>query len=520
MDVFIDGQPITANATVAEWQNVELACTPPPGATLELRCDDGATMLQGPFLRPGDPAWRWTWNPRNVVGNVAFTLRVVRADASSSETYFTLTALPRKIDQERYAQLLADLQRVARGIALALVGGGGGARLDAASDSAPGLLEAHAALFGAQFDSFARAVERIADDPHLDRYIASTTMALEHARDFARLGDDVARGVFEPSSLHDGAALPTRITQSVGVVGPNAYENRLLKRLLTDLDRRARLIADAAERTGSRARTVAERAHAVVARLGVLRTLPFLAQVGDLRVFHGPSHIIRRDPRYREVYRFWQALRQHPLITSAEALFDLPIQELPRLYEIWCALRLVEALLNLPGGDVREQRLIAAEAHALQLTLVEDRPLLEIERPDCTLRLRYQPRYPAHPCIVDRQPDVSGALVSLDRHTRVPDLGLEIERPGVPLRVLIFDAKYRLDAHGGAPEDALADAYAYLGGVGAPDGRRAVRFALLLYPGQGELEHYASGVGALPLLPGADDHLRAWLERMLAPESI
>jgi hypothetical protein len=82
--------------------------------------------------------------------------------------------------------------------------------------------------------------------------------------------------------------------------------------------------------------------------------------------------------------------------------------------------------------------------------------------------------------------------------------------------VIALDAKYRLDAGGGVPEDALADAYSYLGSIGGADGARAALAVALLYPGRGPAEVYASGVAALPLLPGDDAALEGWLAQVLA----
>ena len=97
----------------------------------------------------------------------------------------------------------------------------------------------------------------------------------------------------------------------------------------------------------------------------------------------------------------------------------------------------------------------------------------------------------------------------------MPDLAIEVRRAGEPPRALLLDAKYRLDADGrGVPQDALADAYAYYGAIGCA-GRRATLGALLLYPGMGAPERYASGVGTIPLLPGRTatlaEELAAWL---------
>ena len=133
-----------------------------------------------------------------------------------------------------------------------------------------------------------------------------------------------------------------------------------------------------------------------------------------------------------------------------------------------------------------------------------------LRRGAATLALRYQARYRPR-----RRSDAPDALVSLDRHTRVPDLTIELRRGADTPYVLVLDAKYRLDASGGVPEDALADAYAYRGSIGRASGEPAVRAAVLLYPGRGLPELYANGVGAMPLLPGDSEALRVWLQEQL-----
>jgi large subunit ribosomal protein MRP49 len=142
--------------------------------------------------------------------------------------------------------------------------------------------------------------------------------------------------------------------------------------------------------------------------------------------------------------------------------------------------------------------------------LLEDVPLLCLRNGARSLTLRYQVRYRP------RRKKSSADLASLDRHTRVPDLAIELRQPEHEPALWIFDAKYRLDTAGGVPEDALADAYTYRGSIGRPDGSSAVRAALLLYPGVGRAELYASGVGALPLLPHSNQSLHAWLQQALA----
>jgi large subunit ribosomal protein MRP49 len=231
---------------------------------------------------------------------------------------------------------------------------------------------------------------------------------------------------------------------------------------------------------------------------------------------------MRRDTPYRQIYSWWQELTQVPFLHVESPLFQLPIHDMPRLYECWCVLQVVQAVLSLPGATVQRhslltQRMSAAPAQSPYLTsrllLREDAPLLVLHWRWLRLRLRYQPRYRP----VDGQPGAA-TLSSLDRHTHVPDLTLELEPlAGIeqPPTLLVFDAKYRLSEQGGVPADALADAYTYLGSIGTPGGARAVQRVALLYPGPQAAEHYPSGVSLLPLLPGDTEALQSWLLRML-----
>jgi large subunit ribosomal protein MRP49 len=206
----------------------------------------------------------------------------------------------------------------------------------------------------------------------------------------------------------------------------------------------------------------------------------------------------------------WQQLRRRPLIAWDAATMQIPIQDLARLYERWCAARVALALLRLPNLRLENQEIALQDDPADDLgwglRLAEGGALLTLVGPtDTRLTLRYQARYTP-----------GGAVLrSLDRHTRVPDLALEVARPGAQPEVIVLDAKYRLDASGGVPEDALADAYSYLGSIGTANGARAVTAVALLYPGRGRAEVYPSGAAALPLLPGDEGDVMIWLERAI-----
>jgi large subunit ribosomal protein MRP49 len=537
MEITLSLENAPAPDMIAEHQPVEFACAEPAGARLALMI--GGVILE-PFLRPGELIWRWHWNPAAAVGLHQIVLTATYPDDSTTQRTWVLRVAPRKLDQDRYESLLLDLQRTAYSVLYALTGASAeGAVLQREPPWQSNPLEAYYALFEQRFDLFARAVGRIAARPreHLRGEEDQVPLGQAAALGPAALAQ-LARGEFDEApagiapALQEalrpgGGLLPRSVPTTHGAPTTDLYEHRLLKHLLTLLLRRARFIGGLATHelarlsanpyaSGSvrrqRVSEIAAGCADVVRRLYDLRSLPFLAGVQSLSAFRGATTLLRRDAAYAEVYRMWMAQRQPPFIAFDSPLFYLPIADLPRLYEIWCALQVARALLTI-GGVVREQRLVerrAAEDMQDELdfavNLVEQVPLLVVEHGMWTLTLRYQPRY---------RPLGSAAsarLGSLDRHIRIPDLAIEASRPDAPLRVLLLDAKYRLDAEGrSVPQDALADAYAYLGAIGAA-GARATLGALLLYPGTGAPELYPSGVGAVPLLPERTSHLATVLE--------
>lgn len=545
-------------APLAEHQAAEFVCAPVPGSRLALTIDG---QVLEPFLRPSDARWRWRWNPGAAVGLHQAALTIDAAEASTQQN-FVLRVAPHKINQERYETLLADVQRLAYNLAYSLSGAAAeGVTLQRDAPWERSALEEFYGLFEGHFAMFEQAVRRIASRPREQLRATQAKVPLGEAAnlDGATLAG-LARDSFDPAPAGMAEALQSALRPGGGVLPRNlpavrsatshdTYEHRLLVQVLGVLWRRARFLGRLAEREVARldvnaaligapsrlarARQIAEGCAAATHALRELRGLPFLAGVPALTMFRGATPLLQRDPAYRAVYRMWQALRQHPFLAFETPLSAIPIVDLPRLYEAWCTLQVVQALLAL-GGQMHAQRLVHTSASSSDdelvttVSLVEDAPLLVIVLGDAMLTLRYQPRYrpgklkeagkrkkeAGERQTVDGGQKIEGRLHSLDRYTHVPDLAIEVERDGAR-RVLVLDAKYRIDAEGrGVPPDALADAYTYLGAIGSA-GARATLGAWLLYPGRAGPEHFASGVSTVPLLPGAPDELRALLRAAL-----
>ncbi len=517
MELLLDNQALTgaeSAATITEWQAVECSCTPPPDVTLALSVGGllATTPLQ-PFHRPGDPAWRWTWNPHNTTGQVRLTLTATHPDGSHQTYHYTLTVAPRTIDQQDYAMLLDDMQRMLPDILATLRGHPTGATLDAPHADTPtrqqSLLETYCAFFDERFATLEQAMARIARAPHTHTIPEQQRMPPEQAYDLANLSHDLAHGPLAPAGDN---ILPQHITQSRPRPTHDTYENRLLKRLLHELWQRATTLEawSATHPPTEHRKALAARLTDAIRRLRRWQALPFLAEVGPLTTTHGATHTIRHHHDYRHIYRLWQDLRRLPWIVPAAPHIHIPIHHLPQLYEYWCALHLMQALLTLPNATVERHRLTTDSP----FRLLENTPLLELTAPATatTLRLRYQPRYQPAPTAAP-----TNTLASLDSHTHIPDLALEVLAASAPPRVLIFDAKYRRDQRTDEPPpDALSDAYTYLGSIGVPGAPRAVLVSALLYPGTTAPTHHASGISTIPLRPGATDSLYQWLHTLLA----
>jgi large subunit ribosomal protein MRP49 len=555
-------QPYTI-PILTEHQPVEFTYATESNALIELSIDG---QVLEPFLRPGDTTWRWRWNPGAATGLRQVVLWISSAGADHERCEWTIRVAPRKIDQERYEALMTDIQRLAYSIVYSLAGASSeGVALQRDTPWERSRIEEYYALFEGQFDRFVRAAQQIAERPREQLRGVSGETTLGQA---ASVGADalaqIARGEFDPAPdgvapelqsviRPEGGLLPRNVPTAQSTPSFDIYEHRLLKRLLTLLQRRAQFIETVAlreiDRLSSndafgltagtrlaRIRQVAEGCSAARRTLRGLASLPFLAEVRSLGAFRGATPLLQRDANYREVYRMWQALRQTPYVAFDSPLFAIPIADLPRLYEAWCALQVVRAMLTL-GGKVREQHVVTIQQVdendelACTVALTEQSPMLVITFDHVIVSLRYQPRYQPQRTknqelrTSDRADSRSSRFSvlgsadfgSLDRHTRVPDLAIEVTRPEQPPKVLVLDAKYRLDSEGrSVPQDALADAYAYLGAIGVA-GERATLGALLLYPGKGATELYASGVGAVPLLPEAMDDLAEVITQLITP---
>jgi large subunit ribosomal protein MRP49 len=347
------------------------------------------------------------------------------------------------------------------------------------------------------------------------------------------LPDDVLlplQQALRPAGRTRGGPVPRMVRTSHATASHDVIEHRLLKHVLHVLVwrigavremirhelRRRQRNAQVVEDSGALATFETWQRHCTGALRSLRKALalPLLAAAGPLHGLAGPTHLMRREPRYRRLYDLYRQLRAVPFIALDSPTLWLPIQELPLLYEQWCTLHVLRAVL--PLGVVAQQELVTRDEqtpNALQgsrwtLRLRQNRPLLVLDCADGTrLVVYYQRRY---------QPQglSSTILGALDPFVRIPDIAIERLATERPPQVLLFDAKYRVAPDGAVPQDALDDAYAYRSAIGVL-GTRATLGAFLLFPGTRTLIT-ADQVGALPSVPESATDLALLVRQLIA----
>lgn len=253
--------------------------------------------------------------------------------------------------------------------------------------------------------------------------------------------------------------------------------------------------------------------------LDQLLSLRLFRDVGEAREWAFSSLTLQSAPGYQEACRGIVALRSAIGVGPGETQYST--KQVSELYELWCYVRLVGLVLEVSGAGIAANDVVAVDTSGFRVRLKRgERSLVRVVTAHRTVELTYNESFPG--ITGDQRPDVL----------------LRFRTPGMPDIIVLFDAKYRLDAsaeylssfgHPGPPLDAINALHRYrdaivLGERDAPVGRPVVK-GVALFPFNGNEEDFRDhrlhrslevlGVGAIPFLPGHTDIARAWLQRLL-----
>jgi hypothetical protein len=328
-------------------------------------------------------------------------------------------------------------------------------------------------------------------------------------------GIEVLPGVRVPERVSERRAQPTLDTPEHRWIASQVdrIRRRLAELLAVEVERAAR-------RPSERSKAIAKELRQLEGRAGRWSQLEPLQLTTDLPPQGFASLQLLTAPGYREAYRACTTLSLGLRLEGGP--LQLSVKDLNLLYEYWCYLALLRIVAEETKAPIDPRTLLEVRDNGLSVLLKQGRESkMPFALPDGRrLTVRYNPAMNENALVPQR-----------------PDMLLTLEHPAWPAVHLVLDAKYRLDGTSeyvarykspGPPEDALNAMHRYRDAIlDELDGvtRRTVVQAAALFPLRPDSTAYEAaplwraldriGVGAIPLLPGQDQFLRAWLRRWL-----
>jgi predicted component of viral defense system (DUF524 family) len=248
--------------------------------------------------------------------------------------------------------------------------------------------------------------------------------------------------------------------------------------------------------------------------LGGMLRQDFMAEAGEAQRSDFAQHTLEADPRYRLLSQLLKTLTLgiSPKVTGRP--FVASVREVWEVFEYWAYLSLVAQLLWRGWHPVNGEELFKVKPSGLVLDLVRGvESAIRFARGPDRVTLYYQR------AIKSSSAPKTGALQSRT-HEMKPDVMLEVKRGGVE-RLVVMDAKYRLDPDGiNPPQSAIDDVHVYRDAIGRfekrPDGSfyfvPLVTLGIVAFPSQDPTafatarysESLRQGLGAVSCLPGQE----------------
>jgi predicted component of viral defense system (DUF524 family) len=471
----------------------------------------------------GEPRVLATW-PRQGTGNFELVLEVgERAIARQ-----ILSVRPQKISQDSYVALVNDLQGDALPTSIALglarTGGLAGVRLEARAETTleQELQRLTKAVRGSEERlGLDRALSEIARDPYRVLRKTEKWVRAERVRRLEPVG--LVRALRRPENLEPRTRRPQHVPDVRVEHTYDVHENRLVRLFVDQVDRRLRRLGAALAENNQLAGL--SEVEAMQRRLSIaLRAATFLDEVSlPDYVPTRPTMVLLRRPLYRAVFEAFLEFHREAYVQLDDDRLDAPLDNLPHLYETWCALQVLAAALDVGtelGFETRLQRIARQNERSIFIKVLADgTPALVLVHPQDGRAIRITPQQ-------------SFGRTSTPFHSisfpQRPDITIEVSRPGKEKYLLLLDPKYKLRSESLSPaldDDALEGPagqpkkvdidkmHAYRDAIRNADDRRVVRFAAILYPGAPV--EYGDGVEAISARPRISVPLRERLKALL-----
>lgn len=338
---------------------------------------------------------------------------------------------------------------------------------------------------------------------------------------------------FSVACLHAGGRYitPERALATRREITLNTAANRALKYALSRLEIRLGTVLQAVDSLPARHFATADKDEYVAQLRQILRDSQhftvhgFLAEVEARPAGSSQRlHVVRADPRYRQVVR-WIGVLQWGVLSEVEGtITEMSLKDTWELYEYWVYL-FVLGLFTSWGWDCVAQGAftVSQPGAPILLDLARgERSQSQFERTEQATGQYSLATVTFHRGFPSRRANSGlgrGALTV----TRNVDVLVEVESGG-EMRRMVLDPKYQaelVDGHLVCPLGAVNDMHVYrdaigrweVGAAGARTFVRSLDAAVAVFPSRDEagaasslfFESLSDGIGALPLLPSDDE---------------
>ncbi len=489
---------------LADWQRLELLRNGKPLQLYVTKLGGGTQILAD-------------WG---LMGAGSYELELTNGSWRETRTFFVS---PQKLTDDGYRRLLDDLQRrLPATIAIALQQSGALAGIHLVAPQETTLAEElnrirRACLGTSTRRGLIALLVALANVPHQVLQTIDVWSPRERARRInpVRLYQAFTR----PANL-DMDKLPLQVPEQRVQHSVDVYENRLLRAFVDQVELRLRRVVLAAEQD-SNSPLHREASDLLKELTKSRRSAEFLDEVSEL--IEPPTRltmVLLKRSEYRAALEGFLEFRRSALVRLDEPALNVPLENLPYLYETWGTLQVISALLEVAGQQgfrVRSQQLVHRRPNEVWIRILRDgEPALEIDDPRTgqVIKLIPQKTYGVN----------AEGLHSISFGQR-PDIAIEISDARGMTDVWIFDPKYKLESEQavaeepfGRPKKEDIDAmHAYRDALRDSSGSRVVKYAAILYPG--ESKSYTDGLEAIRAVPTATEPLGAHLRRVLTGAS-
>lgn len=420
-----------------------------------------------------------------------------------------ITVLPEKISREAFAQMLEDLDtRLPTSVAIGLQKAGAltGLKLPQLHQHtlAQEMVILRRAINGTgNRPGLTRILSRLANDHHKILKTNEVWVRKEQVRNpsASNLPQAFAKNHNLDKNRQPIHVFDIRVEHTVDV-----YENQLIKLFFDLVKLRLIRVKNACEANDKN--LILDEVNYLMSELKKARNKAlFVNEVSQLKYLpNNITMVLLKNPAYHAALEGYLEFIRSPAVYLDNPDLNTPLENLPKLYQIWATLWVVVILLEVAeetGYKIKEQNLIGKDKTGIFVRVFPNgKPIIVLSHPQHETIVKLIP---------ERTYNISGEIYSSTLKKR-PDIALEIQLANGSHLVYLFDPKYKLESDITRDIDKM---HAYSDAIRDSKRRQVVNYAAILYPGT-HITYSNTQIEALRAYPGNEDELRTNLHRILS----